>query len=287
MKKRVVIVGGGVAGLAAAEALSARKHPVVVLEARPRLGGRASSFEDKTTGVQIDNCQHVSLGCCTNFRHFCDRAGLSSAFRTEPELTFIAADGRASRFRAGRLPAPLHLAPAFGRLRFLSLRDKFAIAHGLSSLAKADARSLDEEPFDSWLARHRQTEETVNRFWHVVIVSALSESLERVSTAQARKVFVDSFLANRHGWSMQVPTVPLDELYGTRLIAHLERQKAVVRTGAGVRRLIANEGRIVAVELRTGERVAGDEFILAVPHHLVRSLLPESAAARPELDDLD
>lgn len=287
MKKRVVIVGGGVAGLAAAEALSARKHPVTVLEARPRLGGRASSFEDKTTGTQIDNCQHVSLGCCTNFRHFCDRAGLRSAFRTEQELTFIGADGRRSRFNASRLPAPLHLATAFGRLRFLSLRDKIAIARGLSALAKADARSLEQEPFDSWLARHRQTENTVNRFWHVVIVSALSESLERVSAAQARKVFVDTFLANRHGWMMQVPTVPLDELYETRLTACLERQKALVRTGAGVRALIAHEGRIAAVELRNGERIEGDEFILAVPHHLVRPLIPDAMAARPEFDDLD
>src|SRR3712207_3141459 len=101
MSKRVVIVGGGLAGLAAAEAPSARGLSVTLLEARPRLGGRASSFEDKATGTRIDNCQHVSLGCCTNFRHFCEKTGLAPAFRTERELTFIAADGRSSRFVAG------------------------------------------------------------------------------------------------------------------------------------------------------------------------------------------
>ncbi len=284
MKKRVVIVGGGIAGLAAAEALSARKHPVVVLEARPRLGGRASSFEDKTTGRTIDNCQHVSLGCCTNFLHFCNRTGLTPAFRNETALNFVGADGSLNRLAASRLPAPLHLAPSFWRMRFLSLRDKLAIARGLAALAKADASELEREPFDVWLARNRQTEAAVNRFWHVVIVSALSESLERVSSAHARKVFVDTFLANRAGWTVQVPTVPLDDLYGSQLTAHLHQQNAVVRTGAGVKKLMCYDGRISAVELRTGEQVEGDEFILAVPHHLARSLLPEPFSGHATLD---
>jgi squalene-associated FAD-dependent desaturase len=287
MSKRVVIVGGGLAGLAAAEALSARGLSVTLLESRPRLGGRASSFEDKTTGTRIDNCQHVSLGCCTNFRDFCERTGLADSFRVEKELTFIGCDGRANRFAASRLPAPLHLLAAFGRLSYLDRRDRKALAAGLRALAKADTASLDGEPFDAWLARHGQTENAVNRFWHVVLISALSETLDRISTAHARKVFVDAFLANSDGWTVQIPTRPLDELYGSRLTGHLSGQGAAVRTGAGIKRLIGENGRITAAELRSGEVIEGDEFVLAVPHHLVRSLLPESLAGRAALDDLD
>ncbi len=77
---RAVIVGGGLAGLAAAVALAERGIGVTVLESRPRLGGRASSFLDKTTGTQIDNCQHVNLGCCTNFQNFCRTLGLADLF---------------------------------------------------------------------------------------------------------------------------------------------------------------------------------------------------------------
>lgn len=287
MTRRVIIVGGGLAGLAAAEALSARQFDVTVLESRPRLGGRASSFEDKATGTKIDNCQHVSLGCCTNFRHFCDRTGLNSAFRTERELVFIGRDGRENRFVAQSLPAPFHLLNAFRRLSYFTNRDRLGIARGLASLAKARPKELAGKPFSTWLAQHEQTENAIQRFWHVVLVSALSESLDRIEAPHARKVFVDAFLANREGWTVQIPTEPLDELYGTRLISHLTRQGATIRLGSGVKRLSIDGDRVTGAELRSGDRITGDDFVLAVPHSLVRSLLPDPYANRPEIANLD
>jgi len=278
MSKRVVVVGGGLAGLAAAEALSREGLAVTLLEARPRLGGRASSFDDKISGTLIDNCQHVSLGCCTNFRDFCERTGLAASFRVERELNFIGSDGVLNRLKADSLPAPFHLARSFHRLSYLESRDRLALAKGLLALAKADPVQLNGETFDRWLARHGQTENAVNRFWHVVLVSALSESLDRIAVAEARKVFVDAFLAHREGWTVQIPTAPLGDLYGKQLLSRLEEQGVAVRLGAGVRRLATDGGKVTSVELRNGEIVAGDEFILAVPHHLAGSLLPEDLA---------
>ena len=107
---RIVIAGGGLAGLAAAVALTERGLPCEVLESRPRLGGRASSFLDPVSGSSIDNCQHVSLGCCTNFRHFCETTGLAEFFRREATLHFIGPEGRVDWFSASSLPAPFHLA---------------------------------------------------------------------------------------------------------------------------------------------------------------------------------
>ena len=93
MSPRIVIVGGGLAGLATAVALTDRGLPCLLLESRPRLGGRASSFHDPTTGIEIDNCQHVTLGCCTNFRHFCQTTGMAEYFRREPALNFVGPSG--------------------------------------------------------------------------------------------------------------------------------------------------------------------------------------------------
>lgn len=287
---RVIVVGGGLAGLAAAAALADRGLPVTLLEARPRLGGRASSIVYRETGTTIDNCQHVTLGCCTNFRHFCDTLGLAGFFREEEALHFVGPPGAAGSgvdtLRAAIWPAPLHLLGGFRRLSYLDRDEKRALVRGLKMLAR-DRRSSDEgEAFDAWLARHGQPPNVVERFWFVVLVSALSESLDRISVKAARKVFVDGFLANRRGWVVSIPTVPLDDLYGERLTSWLAERGAVLRLGAGVERLELEGDRVTHVVLRGGERVSGTDFVVAVPHRRLPDLLPESLRDDPVVERL-
>src|SRR6516162_6743902 len=130
----VLIVGGGLAGLATAAALVGCGLQITLLESRPRLGGRASSFIDPVTGEQVDNCQHVSMACCTNLADFCRRVGIDTLFRRDPGLVFLGPEGRISRFRAGRGPAPFHLARSLLAAGFLSARDKLRVIHGLACL---------------------------------------------------------------------------------------------------------------------------------------------------------
>ena len=285
--RRVVIVGGGLAGLAAASALAARGMVVTVLESRPRLGGRASSIIDRDTGETIDNCQHVAMGCCTSFRHFCDETGCSDLFETQKELYFVGPPGRAKvvSFAASSLPAPLHLASSFLRMPWFSLSEKQQIASGLRALAKDQTKT--DRSFQEWLDGQRQSETVQRRFWHLVLVSALSESLDRISFHHARKVFVDGFLASREGWEVSIPTVPLDDVYETRIAATLQKQGADIRVKSGVRRLVMSDGRLTGVELRDGSQVHGDEFVLAVPQYLVQSMLPDELAGHPDVAGLD
>jgi uncharacterized protein with NAD-binding domain and iron-sulfur cluster len=98
----VLIVGGGLAGLAVAASLVNRGLRLTLLESRPRLGGRASSFQDPATGELVDNCQHVSMACCTNLADFCRRVGIDTMFRRDRELVLLDRYGYASRMRAGR-----------------------------------------------------------------------------------------------------------------------------------------------------------------------------------------
>src|SRR6516164_9378340 len=121
MPEQVLIIGGGLAGLAAATALAPRELQVTLLESRGRLGGRASSFTDAATGQLVDACQHVSMGCCTNLAHFCRTVGIDHLLRPQPTLYFMTPDRRVSRFRAGHLPAPLHLAGSFLGAHYLTL----------------------------------------------------------------------------------------------------------------------------------------------------------------------
>jgi squalene-associated FAD-dependent desaturase len=275
----VAIVGGGLAGLAAAVSLAGAGCRVELFEARSRLGGRAASFRDPATGEWIDHCQHVSMGCCTNLADFCRRIGIANFFRRDRTLHFIGPDGRDYPFTAaGWLPAPLHLVPGFWSLKFLSLGDRLAIARALWSLMRTRAGdALDALSVGQWLRQQSQPAAAIERFWKLIFVSALGEELDRASLSAARKVIIDGFLSARDAYIVEVPETPLGSLYGEHLEQWFAAHAVRVRAGAPVRQ-VACDGRLV-IALADGERLRADYVVLAVPWSKVAALVPEAIAA--------
>jgi squalene-associated FAD-dependent desaturase len=272
MAERVVILGGGLAGLAAATALAPRGFAVTLLESRNRLGGRASSFQDAATGQLVDACQHVSMGCCTNFAQFCRTVGSAHLLQPQPRLYFMTPDRRVSIFQAGQLPAPLHLARSFWNAHYLTLGEKLRIAWGLACLERT--RPEPDIPFQAWLTRHRQTSRTVERFWSVVLTSALNETPERMGLKYARKVFVEGFLRHRRGFEVELPRVPLVHLYGEELRQWLEKHNVQVQLGSAGRALAMQGDRVGSLELRNGDALQADWYVAAVPFDRLLDLLP-------------
>src|SRR5438128_5584971 len=274
---RVLVIGGGLAGLATAAALAPRRYRVTILESRNRLGGRAGSFTDAATGHVVDACQHVSMGCCTNFAHFCRTVGIAHFLARQPTLYFMTPDRRLSRFGADPLPAPLHLARSFARAHFLSLTDKLRIAYGLARLTR-EPRDADP-PFFDWLTRHRQTPRTIEHFWGVVLVSALNESVQRIGLRYARKVFRDAFLTHRRGFEVEVPTVPLDRLYGDELRNWFSARRVTIRLNEAAEGLAIADDRICGARLRSGAVETADIYVSAVPFDRLLALLPQERVA--------
>ncbi len=273
--QRVLIIGGGLAGLATATALAPFGFQITLLESRGRLGGRAGSFQDAETGQLIDACQHVSMGCCTNFAHFCRTVGIAHHLRTQPELYFMTPDRQVSRFQADGLPAPLHLARSFWRAHYLSLTDKLRIAWGLVCLQRKEP--AEDPPFQEWLESHGQTARTVQRFWSVVLTSALNESPDRIGLRYARKVFVDGFLRHPRGFEVELPTVALGRLYGEELQTWLADHQVQVEMLAGVKSLVIADDSIQEARLRDGGSVAADWYVSTVPFDRLLDLLPAEA----------
>lgn len=275
----VVIIGGGLAGLAAAAGLASRGVACRVLESRQQLGGRASSFIDPTTGEELDNCQHVSMGCCTNLAHFCETVGASDSFRREKSLTFIGPTGRSTVMQAAPLPAPLHLLPSLASLHWLTWGERLRLLRGLSSLLRTPRAKLRGVRLSDWLTQHKQSERICSGFWHLVLVSALSESLDRIDASYARKVLLDGFAKNRMGWEVLVPTVSLTTLSNdfaadwlTSRGVRIDRSMAVESVQLGTH----SEPLITHLTTRSGEVIPVEDVIVAVPPYRLASLLEAS-----------
>jgi uncharacterized protein with NAD-binding domain and iron-sulfur cluster len=307
VRRSAIVIGGGLAGLAAAAGLARNGFRVTVLESRNRLGGRAGSFTDPATGQMVDACQHVSMGCCTNLAHFLRTVGVEHLLAPQPKLYFVTPDRRKSVFKADPWPAPFHLGRALAGAHYLTPGDKLRVAYGLAAMLR-QAPDADP-PLLPWLEAHRQNRRTIERFWGVVLVSALNETVDRVGLRYARKVFRDGFVRHRDGFVVHVPTVPLGRLYGDELRAWLAARGVEVRENAGAKRLVVDEGptprpplplgegevafspspkggggrgvgSVRAVELRDGSALSADWYVLAVPFDRVADVLPPELVER-------
>ena len=268
----VAVVGGGLAGLSAACALAESGYRVHLIERRPYVGGRASSYEHPGTGEVVDNCQHVLLGCCTNLIAFYKQLGVADQIRWFDRITFIEPGGRQSLLRPGLLPAPLHNAMAFLQSSALSLADKVAISRGMMSFLQGVPADSGEN-FASWLARHGQTQRAIDRFWNPVLVSALNEDLDRVSVHYAAMVFRTSFMQSEQAGCMGVPTIPLSELY-SHAVSFIEAHGGQVTLRKSVDSFAYDEHTRRWRLGFEGGNVEADAVVLAVPFESMQKLYP-------------
>ena len=268
----VVVAGAGLAGLAAANALSSAGAKVLLLERKPFIGGRAYSYLHPALQEEID-CQHVLLGCCTNLRALCADAGIAHLIRWYDALTFLE-PGRTERttLKPGPLPAPLHTSWDFLRAPMLSLSDKAGIARGLVEFLRGYPAE-DTESFATWLRRTKQTERSIRHLWEPVIVGALNDSFDRCSTKYAGQVFHESFLKSAEGGRLGIPTLPLSQFYGC-VAEHCVRQGAELRMAQSVTGL-HRDGDSWTVQTSEGPFTANN-VILALPFQQTFSLLPQS-----------
>jgi squalene-associated FAD-dependent desaturase len=280
----VAVVGGGVAGLAAATALAERGKRVVVLEARGELGGRATAFRDRETGELVDNGQHVLFGCYHETFALLRRIGAERNVRVQPslEVAYLDPDGRRSVLRCPVWPAPLHLVAGVFGWDALPWRERI----GVLSLAPALRRSrfrptaaatpISLETVSQWLDAHGQRGRIREWLWEPLAVAALNEAPGDAGAAPFVEVLARMFAGSRTNASIALPAVPLNEMYASPARRYIESRGGEVRVNALARVRIEN-GRVAGVDVR-GEPIEAGCVVAAVPWFALEALLTGDVA---------
>ncbi len=278
-KGTAAVVGGGLAGVAAAIRLADNGYRVVLVEARPRLGGATYSFD--RSGLPVDTGQHVFLRCYDAYRALLHRLGVDTRAPVQDRLdipVLFESEPPARLRRARGLPAPLHLLPALIGYRALTPAERTSALRAAAALRRVDPADplVDDETFGDWLTRHGQSSRTVRRLWGLVTVAALNLPPGEASLALAAKVFRTGLLAAADAGDVGVPAVPLLALHGDPAGALLGRLGVRLLVGE---RVTAVEATDAGVLVRTqGGEVPADAAVVAVPHQQAAKLLSPQVA---------
>ena len=275
--RTVTVVGAGVAGLAASCALAGAGFDVELLERRPFVGGRASSYEHPALHEVVD-CQHVLLGCCTNLIHLLEESGAADKVRWYDELVFLEQGGRRSSFRPNGLPAPLHFSDSFLRAHMLGAKDKVAIGRGMTEFLTAREPD-DDVGLDQWLKRTGQTPLAIRHFWEPVVLCTLNDTFANCSLRISAKVFRELFLKSPLGARLGIPTVPLSDLYSAA-VKLLEDRHGRLMARTGVESIAPAEAGKWLLRTSTENKLT-DAVVLALPFEQTQKLiagLPASEA---------
>ncbi len=287
-RPQTVVIGGGIAGLAAAVAISDRGQRVLVCEARQRLGGRAASFHDPTTGDEVDNGQHALMGCYHRTLEFLRHIGAlpKVVWQRHLHVPYVdLATGQRATLSSGRGPSPLHVASAIVRFALLPRRLRFeALVGGIRIylLRRRNHLLLRHVTVEDLLQLCGQHELTRQRLWHPIALATLNEWPRRAAAAPFAEVIARAFFGSTRDSRFVFPRVPLSALYVDDARAFIERRGGAVRTGAVVQRLLCGGGQVHAVELRDGTILPVGAVVCTAPPHHSRQLLQEHGIDIPE-----
>ena len=284
-RPRLVVVGGGLAGMSAALVAADAGCEVTLIERRRRLGGLTWSFERNRRW--FDNGQHVFMRCCLEYRAFIERLGMAGSVTLQPRLDVpvLAPGGARASIRRSGLPVPLHLAGAIARYRHLAPADRARLVPAVLALRRLDPDDpgLDEMSFGDWLAGHGQSPRAVAALWNLIVLPTLNVPAETASLALAVKVFRTGLLDRADGGDMGWSQVPLGQLHGEAGERALAAAGAEVVLGAAADRIsVAGDGFVVTAGDRT---VGADAVVVTTPPPVTTGLVPASAGL-PDLTGL-
>ena len=281
--RTVAVLGGGLAGLSAARQLLGLGFDVTLVEKRPFLGGRAFSFHDPESGVEIDNGQHVFLGCNSHYLDYLREIGaVDKAYIQDRLRADVVRNGvRGVLFSTPSL-GKLHLFPSIVRYPHLTLMDKLRAVYALLAMKLTDpvksGGRLDEETGYEWLRRRHQSERAIENLWNLIVLPALNDDVRQVTAGAMLMVFREALLEKPADARMGVARVGLTALAGEPSQVYIEASGGELRLGKAVRAIRVRDGRVEGVEMQDGTSIEADAYVCALPFDVMLDVLPDAVA---------
>ncbi len=288
--RRVVVAGGGLAGLTAAKRLVDAGFAVDLFEKRPILGGKVSAWRD-ADGDWIESGLHTFFGAYEEIFDLMRELGVyDEVLWKEHVLKYTLAGGDSFAFRTMALPSPLHLMPAVFENRYFSLPEKLSLAKALKPILFGGQRYYDEIDRMSYQEWHRSygiSDRMLKRMFVPMTLALKFLPPEEISA----KIVVDvsgTFLREREASRMGfLSGSPAEKLTGP-LASAIERAGGRMHTGTGIASIGLGDGNTIAwVETTEGERVEAEAFVLALPIHNLKRLIPSELKREPFFANLD
>jgi squalene synthase HpnD len=288
-KKKVLILGGGVAGLSAAVHLSRSGHEITLVEARQTLGGRSHSFRDPKTGDNIDNGQHILMGCYHATLNLLQRIGTRHLLRPEKNLNvpYVSDVKQLTQLKAAALPAPFHLLSAIFGFHELSLSEKFrAMEVGLSAKLDSKGKKWHASTVGEWLQACGQTPNAIRSLWEPFCIAALNESVQTASASLFGEVIRRAFLRSSDDSTILFSRVGLSQLLVQPAASLIQSAQGKIICGQAVQKIHFENSRISGIQLQNETVLEADAIICAMPWHAIKKLLPETSHLAQQISHL-
>lgn len=307
MKQNVIILGAGFAGLAAATELLSAGYNVTIIEQRGFSGGRAFSFFDKNISLELDNGQHLLMGCYENTFRFLKTISTTTGsddklyIQKDLHVDFLDSDRHTYSLSCLPLPAPLHAASGILRFKALSLSERLRMLYitkdvlydenplplTLSHKGRASSHTLEEwgkgegdYSISEWLDRHHQSARSRDYFWNILTLAVMNENPHKASTAIFKTVLKKAMFRSRKGSGIVLPAVPLSRLYADDAEAFIRQHNGVLEKACTASEIMIEKDKVTGIRTRDGRIFRGDYYISAVPYYALQRLLPECVTTK-------
>jgi squalene-associated FAD-dependent desaturase len=274
--KKCIIIGGGIAGLTSAAYLSNLGFHVMLLESTPKLGGRAYSFKDNYANNDIDNGQHILMGCYVDTLKFIKLIGAKENFiyQNSLQVNFLKSGKSELRLNAFGKLYPINLLVALLRFKAVTFQERLSIVRFMLKLPFVSSHKIKDMNVKEWLEKENQSEDVVKSLWQIIAVGALNTSIDKASAITFRDILLKIFFRGNSASTIILPKYGLSQSYVKNAVDFIELNNGKVELSSNVEELIIPENKIV--EIRTANKSYKDvDFVIsAVPFYSLMKFLP-------------